>query len=135
MSGIRKEMKYQNIARKALLCIALVGSQLFLAETARAEMIRGFAQDENYYIPMNVASSGYYTINLSSHFGADADLYLYDANNALVASSTEGGSDVLEGTINPGSYTIRIHMYMCLPDSCSANINVRREGRQVRLLR
>ena len=128
-------MRYQKIVQTTLCCLAVLGGPFFLAESAKAERVTGFQQDENYYIPFNVASRGYYTINLSSHTLADADLYLYDANNALIAKSIQLGSDLLEGNVNPGSYQIRIHMSMCLLEECSVNIDVRRDGRSVRLFR
>lgn len=117
-----------------------VWSALFFAtsivafiEPAKAETVTDFQQGETHDIPLNVNSRAYYTIDLSSHVGADADLYIYDANNVLVAKSTEAGSDTLEGYLNTGSYQIRIHMLMCLSNDCRASITVRRDGRSVRL--
>lgn len=120
---------YRRILSVAFL---LVGFSIPIKET-KAETVTDFQQGENHYIPLTVASSGYYTIELSSHFGADADLYVYDANNVLVAKGVKGGSDSVEGYLDPGNYKIRIYMSMCLSDDCSAYINVRREGRKVNL--
>ncbi|MCU0526960.1 MAG: hypothetical protein MUF72_19300 [Elainella sp. Prado103] len=117
-----------------MLSVSFLLANLFVTiESAKAGTITEFQQGESYDIPLTVASRGYYTIDLSSHFGADADLYLYDANNVLVARSVEGGSDSLEGYLNPGNYRMRIYMSFCLSDDCTAYITVRREGRMVTL--
>lgn len=117
-----------------LLASCLLTSSNILTVPARAATrITNFPAGTNYDMPFSVASRGYYTIDVSSHFGGDADLYLFDENNALVARSIIAGSDNLEGYMNPGNYTIRVRMSFCMFDYCTANINVRRGGRIVPL--
>lgn len=123
----------KTLLKGFLLASFLLTSANILAKPANAERITNFPAGTNYDIPFSVASRGYYTIDVSSHFGGDADLYLYDENNALVARRTASGSDTLEGYMNPGIYTIRVNMYFCMFDYCTANINVRRNGRIVPL--
>ena len=123
----------RTLLKGFLVASFLLTSMNILARPAKAERITNFPEDTTHDISLSVASRAYYTIDLSSHFGADADLYLYDENNALVARSTRAGSDSLEGYMNPGRYTIRIHMDFCMLDYCTANINVRSDGRPVAL--
>ena len=119
---------------KSFLCaVAFSFSSFLFASSANAGRVTGFEQGDDHFIPFTVASSGYYSIELRSHIEADANLFLYDENNARIAFSTVAGSDVIEGTLNPGTYTIGIRMSFCLSEPCYANINVRREGRPVRL--
>ena len=120
---------------KMLSVSLLLASLLIPIESANAETVTDFQQGESYDIPLTVASRGYYSIDLSSHFGADADLYIYDANNVLIAKAVEAGSDALEGYLNPGNYWIQIYMSFCFTDDCTAYITVRRDGREVTLFR
>jgi hypothetical protein len=118
-----------------LLIPFLVATSAVIVKPAKAETVTDFQAGESFSIPLQVASRGYYTINVSSHFGGDADVYLYDANNVLIGKASEGGSDTLEGYLTAGNYRIRIHMFMCMFDDCTAHIIVRRDGRKVELFR
>ncbi|MBB6219029.1 hypothetical protein HNQ80_005207 [Anaerosolibacter carboniphilus] len=80
--------------------------------------------DKYDYYKVVLSSSATLTANLSSSSSADLDLYLFDANKTLIASSRKTGSssESISKTVSAGTYYVRAVFFTGSPASYTLNV-------------